>query len=55
MSRGTQVINETEFVFEDQPYWDSKKKRGAHKRVYIGKNVNCEFVANKLYYPVSRC
>ena len=49
MSRRTQVINGTEYVFEDQPYWDSKKKRGAHKRVYIGKNVNGKFVANKKF------
>ncbi|MCD6237835.1 MAG: IS1634 family transposase [Thermotogae bacterium] len=49
MSRGTQVINGTEYVFEDQPYWDSRKKRGAHKRIYIGKNVNGEFVPNKKY------
>jgi hypothetical protein len=35
--KGTQVINGIEYVFEDHAYWDSKKKRGAHKRVYIGK------------------
>jgi hypothetical protein len=49
VKRGTQVINGTEYVFEDHPYWDSKKKRGAHKRVYIGKNVNGKFVPNKRY------
>lgn len=49
MPRGAQVINGTEYVFEDQAYWDSKKKRGAHKRVYIGKNVNGEFIPNKRY------
>jgi len=47
MSKGTQMINGTEYVYEDQPYWDTKKKRGAHKRVYIGKNVNGEFIPNK--------
>lgn len=49
LARGTQVINGTEYVFEDQPYWDSEKKRGAHKRVYIGKLVDGEFVPNKRY------
>lgn len=49
MKQGTQVINGTEYVFEDHPYWDAKKKRGAHKRIYIGKNVNGEFVPNKKY------
>lgn len=49
MKRGSQVINGTEYVFEDHPYWDAKKKRGAHKRVYIGKNINGDFVPNKKY------
>lgn len=49
MIKGAQVINGTEYVFEDQAYWDSKKKRGAHSRVYIGKNVNGEFIPNKKY------
>lgn len=49
MSKGTQMINGTEYVYEDQPYWDTQKKRGAHKRVYIGKNVNGEFIPNKKY------
>ncbi len=49
MAKGTQIINGTEYVFEDQPYWDAKKKRGAHKRIYIGKLVNGEFVPNKKY------
>lgn len=47
--KGTQVINGTEYVFEDHAYWDSKKKRGAHKRVYIGKNVNGNFIPNETY------
>jgi len=25
MRIGTQVINGVEYVYEDQPYWDSKK------------------------------
>lgn len=49
LRKGTQVINGTEYVYEDKPYWDSDKKRGTHKRVYIGKNVNGEFIPNKKY------
>lgn len=47
MRIGTQVINGVEYVYEDQPYWDSKKQRGSHKRNYIGKNVDGVFVPNK--------
>jgi hypothetical protein len=49
MKRGTQVINGVEYVFEDHPYWDSDRKRGAHKRVYVGKNIDGVFVPNKKY------
>ncbi|CDX02749.1 MULTISPECIES: hypothetical protein [Desulfitobacterium] len=49
MTRGTQIINRTEYVYEDLPYWDTQKKRGAHKRIYIGKNVKGEFIPNKKY------
>jgi transposase len=49
MKRGTQVINGIEYVFEDHPYWDSDRKRGAHKRVYVGKNIDGVFVPNKKY------
>jgi len=45
----TQIINEVEYVYEDQPYWDSKKQCGSHKRNYIGKNVDGLFVPNKKY------
>jgi transposase len=45
----TQIINGVEYVYEDQPYWDPVKKRGSHKRNYIGKNVNGVFVPNKKY------
>ena len=47
--RRTQLINGVEYVYEDQPYWDSEKKRGSHKRVYLGKNVDGIFVPNKRY------
>jgi len=49
VKKRTQVINGTEYVFEDEAYWDSEKKRGAHKRVYIGKNVNGKFIPNERY------
>jgi transposase len=47
MKIGTQVIKGVEYVYEDHPYWDSKKQRGSHKRIYIGKNINGVFVPNK--------
>lgn len=47
MRRGTQIINGVEYVYEDFPYWDPVKKRGTHKRNYIGKNVDGQFVPNK--------
>ena len=45
----TQTIKGKEYAYEDQPYWDSKKKRGSHKRVYIGRIIDGEFVPNKKY------
>jgi len=47
--RGTQVINGIEYVYEYDSKWNSDKKYGTHKRNYIGKNVNGEFVPNKKY------
>ena len=49
MKTVTQKINGVEYVYQDQPYWDKEKKRGTHRRTYIGKNVNGEFVPNKTY------
>lgn len=49
MKTGTQIINGIEYVYEDHPYWDPIKKRGTHKRNYIGKNVDGVFVPNKNY------
>ena len=45
----TQVIRGKEYAYEDQPYWDSKKKQGSHMRVYIGRIIDGEFVPNKKY------
>ena len=50
----TQVINGTEYVYLDHSYWDKEKKRGAHKRVYIGKMVDGEFVPNSKYEELQR-
>jgi len=33
----------------DEARWNSKKRRGEHKRLYIGKMVNGEFIPNKRY------
>ena len=49
MPRGTQVISGTEYVYEYDSTWDKKKKYGTHKRNYIGKIVNGEFVPNSKY------
>jgi transposase len=49
MHRKTQIINGVEYVYEDTCYWDAKKKRGDHKRNYIGKMVEGAFVPNKRY------
>lgn len=49
MKIGTQVIKSVEYVYEDHPYWDSKKQRGSHKRSCIGKNVDGIFVPSKKY------
>jgi len=49
MPRGTQVINGTEYVYEYDSTWAKEKKYGTHKRNYIGKIVDGEFVPNKKY------
>ena len=38
----TQIINGREYAYIDTPFWNSTKKRGDHKRDYIGKVVNGE-------------
>lgn len=47
MPRGTQIIKGVEYVYEYDSTWNTDKKYGTHKRNYIGKNVNGEFVPNK--------
>lgn len=49
MDYKTQIIKGTEYVYEDIPYWDPQKKQGSHKRIYIGKKINGEFIPNKNY------
>lgn len=49
MPRGTQVINGTEYVYEYNSIWNKEKKYGTHKRNYIGKIVDGEFIPNKKY------
>ena len=43
-----QNIKSVNYVYEDYPYWDKKKKQNRHKRVYIGKlGQDGEFIPNK--------
>lgn len=45
-----QIIQDTSYVYEDFPYWDTDKKQTRHKREYIGKlDENGKFVPNKAY------
>lgn len=45
----TQVIKNTPYVYIDMPYWNSEKKRGDHKRRYVGKLSGDEFIPNASY------
>lgn len=45
----TQVIRNVSYIFIDKPYWNTKKKRGEHKRNYIDKLVDGEFIPNGKY------
>ena len=45
----TQVLNGIEYVFKDWSVWDKEKQYSTHKREYIGKIVDGEFVPNKRY------
>ena len=45
----TQMINGVKYVYQDKPVWDANKKYGTHKRDYIGKMVDGQFVPNKKY------
>jgi len=45
----TQMINGTEYVYIDDPFWNTEKKRGEHRRKYIGKMIDGVFVPNREY------
>lgn len=45
----TQTISGKKYVFIDTPYWNAEKHRGEHKRRYIGKIVEGQFVPNGKY------
>jgi len=46
----TQIINGTEYVFIDKPYWDKAKKQNRHVRDYVGKiGEDGEFIPSKKY------
>lgn len=47
--RKTQILNGVEYVYIDKAVWNTEKKYGTHKRDYIGKMVDGEFVPNKKY------
>ena len=44
-----QTISGKKYVFIDTPYWNAEKHRGEHKRRYIGKIVEGQFVPNGKY------
>jgi hypothetical protein len=44
-----QVIKQIPYVYIDKPYWNAEKKRGEHKRNYVGKLVDDEFIPNGKY------
>ena len=43
----SQKINGIEYVYYDKPVWNAEKKYGTHKREYIGKRVDGQFIPNK--------
>ena len=49
MDYKTQVINGTTYAFIDKSHWNSEKKRGEHKRKYIGKVIEGKLVFNKMH------
>lgn len=44
-----QTISGKKYVFIDTPYWNAEKHRWEHKRRYIGKIVEGQFVPNGKY------
>ena len=49
MEYKTQVINGTTYAYIDTAFWNSSKKRGEHKRKYIGKILDGVFIPNKRF------
>lgn len=45
----TQIIHGVEYVYEDKAVWNAQKKYGTHKRCYIGKMIDGQFVPSKNY------
>lgn len=45
----TQIIHGVEYVYEDKAVWNVEKKYGTHKRCYIGKMIDGQFVPSKNY------
>lgn len=45
----TQCIKGKIYAYVDSPYWNAEKKRGEHKRTYIGRVVDGKLVPNKRY------
>ena len=44
-----QIIKGTTYIFLDKPVWNPEKKRGEHKRQYIGKMDGDTFIPNGKY------
>lgn len=49
MEYKTPVINGTTYAYIDTAFWNSSKKRGEHKRKYIGKILDGVFIPNKRF------
>jgi len=45
----TKIIHGVEYVYEGKAVWNVEKKYGTHKRCYIGKMIDVQFVPSKNY------
>jgi len=45
----SQTIQDKVYVYIDRPFWNPEKKRGEHRRDYIGKIIDGQFSPNKKY------
>ena len=54
MEYKTQVINGTTYAYIDTAFWNSSKKRGEHKRKYIGKILDGVFEYSGAAEPLFR-